>query len=61
MPPLFTRLRDAEVEDLDVLDAAVLGQEQVPRLDVVMDDLLDVGGGQALARLDDVIDRGSWH
>ena len=41
--------RQAEVEDLDL---AVAGQEQVVRLEVAMDDAFVVGGGQALGDLE---------
>ena len=50
MPP---ELGDAEVEDLD---EAVLGQEQVLGLEVPVDDALVVGGGEAEQDLDAVVD-----
>src|SRR5690348_17702969 len=42
--------RQAEVGDLDTLDAVL--QKDVARLDVAVDDALGVGGGQAGGRLD---------
>ena len=47
-------LRQPKVEDLD---ASVLRDEEVLRLQVAMDDALLVRGGEALRDLDGVVDR----
>ena len=48
------QLGQAEVEDLD---AAVLGDEDVVRLEIAVDDALVVGRGEALGDLRGVVDR----
>ena len=52
-PSHLGQLREAEVEDLD---AAVSGHEEVLGLQVPVDDALLVGGGQALGDLGGVVD-----